>query len=31
LGREFYKGIIDDNINIMLAAAAFNNKRMVNK
>jgi transposase, IS5 family len=31
LGRNFYKGIIGDNINIMLAAAAFNFKRMINK
>jgi len=28
---NFYKGIIGDNINIMLAAAAFNFKRMMNK
>lgn len=31
LGRNFYKGIKGDNINIMLAAAAFNFKRMMNK
>jgi transposase, IS5 family len=31
LNRNFYKGIVGDNINIMLAAAAFNFKRMVNK
>lgn len=31
LGRNFYKGIIGDKINIMLAAAAFNFKRMMNK
>jgi transposase, IS5 family len=31
LGRNFYKGIIGDNINIMLAAAGFNFKRMMNK
>lgn len=31
LGRNFYKGIAGDNINIMLAAAAFNFKRMMNK
>ena len=31
LGRNFYKGIIGDNINIMLAAAAFNFKRMMNR
>lgn len=30
-GRNFYKGIFGDNINIMLAAAAFNFKRMMNK
>ena len=30
-GRNFYKGIDGDNINIMLAAAAFNFKRMMNK
>lgn len=29
--RNFYKGIVGDNINIMLAAAAFNFKRMLNK
>lgn len=28
--RNFYKGIVGDNINIMLAAAAFNFKRMIN-
>ncbi len=31
LGRNLYKGIVGDNINIMLAAAAFNFKRMMNK
>jgi IS5 family transposase len=31
LGRNFYKGIKGDNINIMLAAAAMNFKRMINK
>ncbi|WP_277603187.1 transposase [Sphingobacterium sp. DR205] len=31
LGRNFYKGIFGDNINIMLAAAGFNFKRMMNK
>lgn len=31
LNRNFYKGITGDNINIMLAAAAFNFKRMMNK
>ena len=31
LGRNFYKGIFGDIINIMLAAAAFNFKRMYNK
>ena len=31
LGRNFYKGIFGDNINIMLAAAAFNFKRMMNQ
>jgi len=30
LNRNFYKGIAGDNINIMLAAAAFNFKRMMN-
>lgn len=27
LGRNFYKGVFGDNINIMLAAAAYNFKR----
>jgi IS5 family transposase len=31
LNRNFYKGIVGDNINIMLCAAAFNFKRMMNK
>ena len=31
MNRNFYKGIIGDNINIMLAAAAFNFKRIMNK
>ncbi len=31
LNRNFYKGKIGDNINIMLAAAAFNFKRMMRK
>jgi transposase, IS5 family len=31
LNRNFYKGIFGDNINIMLCAAAFNFKRMMNK
>lgn len=31
LSRNYYKGIYGDNINVMLAAAAFNFKRMMNK
>ena len=31
LTRNFYKGITGDNINVMLAAAAMNFKRMMNK
>lgn len=31
VGRNFYKGIFGDNINIMLAAAAYNLKRVINK
>jgi len=31
LNRNFYKGIVGDNLNIMLAAAAFNFKRIMNK
>lgn len=30
LSRNFYKGIFGDNINVMLSAAAFNFKRMMN-
>jgi len=30
LSRNFYKGIFGDNINVMLSAAAFNFKRMIN-
>lgn len=30
LNRNFYKGIAGDNINVMLAAAAYNFKRMMN-
>jgi len=31
LGRNFYKGIVGDTTNILLAAAAYNFKRMMNK
>ena len=31
LSRNFYKGIIGDQINVLFAAAAFNFKRMMNK
>lgn len=31
LGRNFYKGIVGDATNILMAAAAFNFKRMINK
>lgn len=31
LGRNFYKGIAGDQINVLLAAAALNFKRMLNK
>jgi transposase, IS5 family len=31
LSRNFYHGIFGDNINVMLCAAAFNFKRMMNK
>lgn len=31
LSRNFYKGIFGDNINVMLCAAAFNFKRMMNQ
>ena len=27
MGRNFYKGVFCDNINVMLAAAAYNFKR----
>jgi IS5 family transposase len=30
LSRNFYKGLVGDNINVMLAAAAMNFKRMMN-
>lgn len=30
LGRNFYRGIFGDNINVMLSAAAFNFKRVMN-
>ena len=30
LGRNYYKGIKGDNINVMLAAAGMNFKRMIN-
>jgi IS5 family transposase len=30
LGRNFYKGVVGDSINILLSAAAFNFKRMLN-
>lgn len=30
LGRNFYKGIAGDSINVLLAAAAFNFKRLIN-
>ena len=30
LGRNFYKGLFGDSINVMLAAAAFNFKRVMN-
>lgn len=29
LSRNFYKGVVGDNINVMLAAAAYNFKRMM--
>jgi ISPg7 transposase len=29
LGRNFYKGLFGDSINVMLAAAAFNFKRAI--
>ena len=31
LGRNFYAGTIGDNVNLLLSAAAFNFKRMMNK
>ncbi len=31
LSRNFYRGIMGDNINVMLAAAGMNFKRMINK
>ena len=31
LGRNYYKGIIGDHVNLLLSAAAFNFKRMMNK
>ena len=31
LSRNYYKGIIGDKINVLLSAAAFNFKRMLNK
>jgi IS5 family transposase len=31
LSRNYYKGIMGDEINVMLAAAGFNFKRMMNK
>ena len=31
LNRIFYKGVVGDDVNTMLAAAAFNFKRMMNK
>lgn len=31
MNRNFYKGIFGDNINVMLSAAAFNFKKMMNK
>lgn len=31
LSRNFYKGIFGDDINVMMAAAAMNFKRMINK
>lgn len=30
LGRNFYKGLFGDSVNVMLAAAAFNFKRVMN-
>jgi transposase, IS5 family len=31
LGRNFYKGLFGDSTNVLLAAAAYNFKRMMNK
>ena len=31
VGRNFYKGIVGDQVNVLLGAAAFNFKRMLNK
>lgn len=31
LGLNFHKGIIGDNVNLLLSAAAFNFKRMMNQ
>ncbi len=31
LERNFYKGVVGDSVNILLSAAAFNFKRMMNK
>ena len=31
LSRNFYRGVFGDNINVMLAAAGFNFKRMMRK
>ena len=31
LGRNFLKGVAGDAVNVLLAAAAFNFKRMMNK
>lgn len=31
LSRNYYKGIVGDEVNVMLAAAGFNFKRMMNK
>ena len=31
VGRNYYKGIVGDQVNVLLGAAAFNFKRMLNK
>jgi len=31
VGRNFYKGIVGDQVNVLLGAATFNFKRMLNK